>query len=225
MSKTRQFSALVLILTAALVLAACTRSAGTDVVPTATGEGIGGGGEGADLGATETAVAVMQEILFAGQTQTAQAILSGTGGGDGLATATPTSAIIIATDTPAAPPPATATPIPTGPTQYTVKAGDWLYKIARDHNITPQELIAANPQLNPNAILQPGTVLTIPAAGVPIGGGDSGTGGGASTYVVKPGDNLFRIGLNNGTTYLTLAQLNNIAPPYTVFPGQVIKLP
>jgi len=225
MSKTRQFSALVLILMAAFVLAACIRSVGTDTLPTATTEGIGGGGEGADLAATETAVAVMQEILFAGQTQTAQAILSGTGGGDGLATATPTPAVIIATDTPAAPLPATATPVPTGPTQYTVQAGDWLYKIARDHNITPQELIAANPQINPNAVLQPGTVLNIPSAGVPIGGGDSGTGGGANTYVVKPGDNLFRIGLNSGTTYLKLAELNNIAPPYTVFPGQVIKLP
>jgi LysM repeat protein len=222
MSKTRQFSFIALSLVAVMLLAACTRPAGTETLPTPSQEGIGGGGEGVDLGATETAVAVMQEILFAGQTQTAQAVLAGSGGGEGLPSATPTSPIIIATDTPAAPPPATATPVPVNPSQYTVKPGDWLYKIARDHNVTPQALMAANPQINPNAVLQPGTVLNIPGA--------PGTGGGAGapagkTYIVQPGDNLFRIGLANGTTYLILAQLNNIPAPYTVYPGQVINLP
>jgi LysM repeat protein len=42
---------------------------------------------------------------------------------------------------------------------------------------------------------------------------------------VKPGENLFRIALNSGTNYQTLAQLNNIPAPYTVFPGQVLKMP
>jgi len=46
-----------------------------------------------------------------------------------------------------------------------------------------------------------------------------------SEYVVKPGDNLFRIGLNNNVAYQTLAQLNSIPAPYTVYPGQVIALP
>jgi LysM repeat protein len=222
MLKTRHFPRIVLtLLCAALVFAACTRPAITSVAATTPAEGTGGGGEGVDIGATETAVANMQQILFTGQTQTAQAVIDGVGGGDLLATATPTSPILLATATPTAiiqlqP---TATTIPTGPRQYTVRPGDWLYKIARENGVAPRDLIAANPQINPNAILIPGTVLTIPAPGT--GGGTSG----GKTYVVRSGDNLFRIGLNNGTTYQVLAQMNSIPAPYIVFPGQVLQLP
>ena len=219
MLTTRHFSiVLTTLLCAAILLAACTRSAATDVAPTATGEGIGGGG---DVDLTATVDAAMNSILFQGQTQTAQAVLSGTGGGPSIDATSPP--IIPPTNTPIPLPQPTVTPVPVSPTQYTVKPGDWLYKIARDHGITPQALIAANPSINPNAILRPGTVLTLPAPAVPPSGGGGDSGG--KTYVVKPGDNLFRIGLNNGTTYQKLAELNAIPAPYTVFPGQVIKLP
>ena len=221
MFKNRQLSVAVLVvLSAALVLAACTRSAETAVVPTA--EGIGGGGEGIDQAATDAFVMNMKATLIAGNTQTAVALLGVGGGGEGQpgASSTPTPPLIILpTVTPA---PVAATPAPTNPSQYTVKSGDWLYKIARDFGVTPQALIAANPQINPNAILQPGAVLNIPGTALSgTGGGDSG----GKTHAVKLGDNLFRIALNNGTTYQKLAELNAIAPPYTVFVGQVIKLP
>lgn len=224
MFKNRQLSvAVLMVLGAALVLAACTRSAETAVVPTAA-EGIGGGGEGVDQAATDAFVMNMNATLIAGNTQTAVAILGVGGGGEGqpggIASSTPTPPLIILST--ATPVPVATTPVPANPSQYTVKAGDWLYKIARDFGVTPQALIAANPQINPNAILQPGTVLNIPGAVLSgTGGGDSG----GKTYTVKLGDNLFRIGLNNGTTYQKLAELNAIAPPYTVFVGQVIKLP
>lgn len=221
MLKNRHFPRIVLtLLCAALVVVACTRPAITSVVPTTPAEGIGGGGEGIDAGATETAIANMEQILFTGQTQTSQALTSGVGGGDLLASATPTVSFVLATATPTTlvqlqP---TTTPVPSGPRQYTVKAGDWLYKIARENGVAPRDLIAANPQINPNAILIPGTVLTIPAPG-------TGGGAGGKSYVVRSGDNLFRIGLNNGTTYQVLASLNGIPAPYIVFPGQVLKLP
>ncbi len=221
MVKNRHFPRIVLtLLCAALLFAACTRPAPTSVIPTTPAEGTGGGGEGVDIGATETAVAAMQQILFTGQTQTAQAVLSGVGGGDQLATATPTSPLVLATATAttAISQLPTVSLVPTGPRPYTVKAGDWLYKIARENGVEPRDLIAANPQINPNAVLLPGTVLTIPAPGT--GGGE-----GAKTYAVKLGDNLFRIGLNHGTTYQVLASLNGIPAPYIVFPGQIIKLP
>lgn len=221
MLKNRYFlTTLCVLIFAGLALAACTRSATTDVAPTTPPEGVGGGGEGptGDASANQTAIAnsaTMQAILSAGQTQTAQAAL---GGGDkGQPTNTPTApAVVLPTNTPVPQP--SATTAPAGPKQYTVKSGDWLYKIAREHGITPQELLAANPTINPDAVLKPGTVLTVPAPGT--GGGDGG-----KTYVVKPGDNLFRIALNNGTTYQKLAELNNIPAPYTVYPGQVLKLP
>lgn len=227
MLKNRQLTFVTIIaLGTALVLAACTRSAATETLPTATTEGIGGGGEGGDQAATDAFVTNMNATLIAGNTQTAEAIL-GVGGGAGQpvagSTVTPTAPVInlpTATSGPQAA--ASATPVQARPTSYTVKPGDWLYKIARDLGVSPHDLIAANPQINPNAILQPGTVLNVPGA-TPSGTGGGDTG--AKTYTVKLGDNLFRIGLNHGTTYQILAPLNNIAPPYTVYPGQVIKLP
>lgn len=57
----------------------------------------------------------------------------------------------------------TATPSPppsTGQT-YTVQAGDTMYLIARRFGVDLEDLIAANPQVNPSN-LRPGTVLQIP---------------------------------------------------------------
>ncbi|MSP99116.1 MAG: LysM peptidoglycan-binding domain-containing protein [Methylotenera sp.] len=44
------------------------------------------------------------------------------------------------------------------------------------------------------------------------------------TYTVKKGDNLFSIGLEHGYYYKDIAQNNNIAPPYNIQVGQVLKL-
>jgi LysM repeat protein len=214
--------AISLLLCAALVLAACTRSATTPTVPD-TQDGVGGGPSD-DAAATQaveaTNNAALTDLLSQGQTQTAAAATAG------IPPVVATTAVPAggASNTPTAVVPAATTPAPaaTGPKQYTVKAGDWLYKIARENGVSPQALIAANPAINPNAVLVPGTVLTIPGSSTPVPGS---TTTGQKTYVVKGGDNLFRIALNNGTTYQTLAQLNNIPAPYTVFPGQVLKLP
>ncbi len=217
-------SYLAALLAAALLLAACTRSATSGTLPTVAPEGIGGGGEGAITDPTQAAdatnSAVMQQLLVAGQTQTAQA-LSGEPGGIAVSTAVVSTPAALATAIPLP----TSAPLPTaatGPIPYTVKSGDWLYQIAREHNVDPSALIAANPQINPNAVLEPGTVITIPGSSSPV---PAAATTGEKTYVVKAGDNLFRIGLNNATTYLVLAQLNNIPAPYIVYPGQVLKLP
>jgi LysM repeat protein len=47
----------------------------------------------------------------------------------------------------------------------------------------------------------------------------------AGSYVVQPGDNLFRIGLRFGFTVNELAAYNNIANPNLIYPGQVILFP
>ncbi len=209
------------LLCVAVVLAACTRAATTPTVPE-TADGVGGG-PGEDTAATQAVEAAnstsMAAFLVQGQTQTSAAATAGippavatTPVPAGGATNTPTAVVVAPTPAPAA----------TGPKQYTVKAGDWLYKIARENGVSPEALIAANPKINPDAVLIPGTVLTIPGSSAPVPGS---TTTGQKTYVVKGGDNLFRIALNNGTTYQALAQLNSIPAPYTVFPGQVLKLP
>jgi lipoprotein NlpD len=43
------------------------------------------------------------------------------------------------------------------------------------------------------------------------------------TYIVKKGDNLFRIGLEYGYDYKEIAQANNIEPPYNINIGQTLR--
>lgn len=57
------------------------------------------------------------------------------------------------------------------------------------------------------------TFITIPAAFAD------------STYVVKPGENLFRIALNHGLTTQQLAAANNIVDVRYVYAGQVLTIP
>src|SRR5699024_8443834 len=45
-----------------------------------------------------------------------------------------------------------------------------------------------------------------------------------ATTIVQRGDNLYRIATNNGISTLDLAAWNNIRPPYTIYPGQRLKL-
>ncbi len=209
--------AILALMCAAALLASCTRPATSETLPTAEPiDGTGGGGDGIVDGPAATQTAFMEIMPNLGQTQTAQAII-----GPGIqATSTPTAVILPPTNT-LPPPPPTATPTPTGPRQYTVKPGDWLYKIAREQGVSYQAILAANAGINPH-FLVPGQVINIPGSEPGTGGGDTG---GAKTYTVKPGDNLFRIGLNNKTDYKTLAALNNIPAPYIIYPGQVLKLP
>ncbi|XRD86245.1 peptidoglycan DD-metalloendopeptidase family protein [Dyella acidisoli] len=45
------------------------------------------------------------------------------------------------------------------------------------------------------------------------------------TYTVTKGDTLYSIAFRNGTDFREVARLNGIAQPYTIWPGQVLKLP
>ena len=51
------------------------------------------------------------------------------------------------------------------------------------------------------------------------------SGAHVKTYTVKAGDNLSKIARLYGTSYITIARLNKINPPYIIRPGQVLKLP
>lgn len=44
-------------------------------------------------------------------------------------------------------------------------------------------------------------------------------------YTVEPGNTLWGIAQYFGTNVNDLARINNIAPPYTIFPGQNIRIP
>ena len=43
-------------------------------------------------------------------------------------------------------------------------------------------------------------------------------------YTVKPGDSLYSISFSTGSDWRDLAALNGIAPPYTIYPGQTLRI-
>jgi len=91
---------------------------------------------------------------------------------------------------------------PTGnQTTYTVKSGDSLWSIARDFNISVDELKRAN-NLNSN-LLQIGQVLIIPTA-------QNGDFNNQTIYTVQNGDSLWLIASRYNTTVDKLKQANNL---------------
>lgn len=102
-------------------------------------------------------------------------------------TAVPTEITPSATPT-ITPTVATPTPVPTtpaGPTSHQVARGEWIYAIARQYGIDPEDLISANPSVqgNPDLVL-PNQQLSLPGAapppsptGTPVAGPTAGPGG------------------------------------------------
>jgi GH25 family lysozyme M1 (1,4-beta-N-acetylmuramidase)/LysM repeat protein len=123
---------------------------------------------------------------------------------------------------------------PPSPTTYKVKQGDSLQSIADQFGLSLAELVGANTRL-----IQPNMTLSIPLPTIEdtrtSGSGtttsvSASTGTGSTdlpqrTYTVKSGDTLSGIALKYSTTYGAIAQLNGIAPPYLIVPGQVLKIP
>ncbi|MDA0699019.1 MAG: LysM peptidoglycan-binding domain-containing protein, partial [Chloroflexi bacterium] len=174
-----------------------------------------------------TQTALVDQVV---QTMTAQAAGAAAGPTATVApaaTAIPQSgaapAATVAPDATAVPQ-ATAAPAatavrPATAVQYTVQAGDWVYKIARAYGISVEELLAGNPGMDKDSLV-PGQVITIPAAGQVVIAPTNTT-----VYTVQAGDTLFAIALRNNTTTAALATLNNITNPDTLAPGDVLRIP
>lgn len=119
------------------------------------------------------------------------------------------------------PPPPTVTPVPppTGQT-YVVQWGDTLFGIARRFGVNITLLAQAN-NIAPNSWVYAGQVLVIPGTNVP----PTQPPPNYRTYVVQRGDYLVSIAAQYGLHWRQLAQLNNILPPYVIYPGQTLLIP
>jgi LysM repeat protein len=137
-----------------------------------------------------------------------------------VATAVPTS-VPAATPVPTSVPPTTVPAAPTGEaTTHIVQPGENMFRIALRYGVTVEAIAQANGIANTHMVYV-GQRLTIPATGYePAEPSPGGT-----TYVVQPGDNLFRIALRYNIGYLELAQYNGIANPANIYVGQVIRIP
>jgi spore germination protein len=105
------------------------------------------------------------------------------------------------------------TPSP-APRQYTVQSGDTLWRIAQRFGVTVEQIVQLNNISDPNRIF-PGQVLLIPSVTAPE----------TRQYTVQPGDTLWRIAQQFGTTVEAIVALNNITDPNRIFPGQVLMIP
>jgi LysM repeat protein len=211
-----------IVMALALVLAACTRSASTaEVVPTAAPQGVGS--------PAPNATGTGDDLMNAFATQLAQTATAQAAGGipEVPAQATATQLAPQPTVAPtAAPPTAAPTVAPLAcANPYTVKAGDWFLKIARECRLDPAAFTAANPGINRDRLF-PGQRLNLPGPVTAVTPAPGATPAACTgTYTVKRGDNLFRIAFNCGFTTEQLARLNNIAFPYRIYPGDVIRYP
>jgi len=127
-------------------------------------------------------------------------------------------------------PTATATPVGTpAPTRvptvpppggvgfpYVVQWGDTVYSIARRFGVPPDAIIRANNLVNPN-LIRAGQVLIIPTLPAPPPG--------PVTYVVQPGDNLYRISLKFQVPIEAIIAVNRIINPWYIRAGQVLIIP
>lgn len=112
----------------------------------------------------------------------------------------------------------------TGNSVYVVQPGDTLFRIAARYNTTITTIAQLNGITNVN-LIRIGQRLVISSA----------TSGGAPqptpvpqsprSYVVAPGDTLFRIALRFGVPLRQIVQLNGIYDPNRIFVGQVLSIP
>lgn len=89
----------------------------------------------------------------------------------------------------------------------TVKKGDTLYSIGREHRVSVQELIEANGILNPEQ-LRSGTEIIIP-----------------HTYTIERGDTLYGISRKYGLSIDELSDYNDLDKDKPIRVGEVITIP
>ncbi|NWF67551.1 MAG: LysM peptidoglycan-binding domain-containing protein [Chloroflexi bacterium] len=132
----------------------------------------------------------------------------------------------------------TPTALAEGPTgdgcTYSVQPGNTLFSIARNNNITLEQLRQANPEIQGD-LIQIGQVLNIPGCGQGLD--DSGNplqaptptaatnASGQTIHVVQAGQTLVSIARQYGVTVQAIVSANNIANPNVISAGQELIIP
>lgn len=104
---------------------------------------------------------------------------------------------------------------PSGPV-YVVQSGDTFYSIAVKFGVTVDDIVKANPSINPNA-LSVGAEVVIP--------GMQGVSGKLLTETIPLGETLRTLSIHNQITSLQVAQLNRITSPAEVYAGASLIIP
>jgi LysM repeat protein len=199
------FTVLIII---ALTITGCTRSASTPP-PSETEE--------VTPKEVDDTQATMDAVRSAILTQTAQA---------GEATATEAPAATETPETSGTPVAVTPETTPTSGeiTEYIVQPGDWIFKIARQFGVEPEEIIELNDLTSPSQI-QPGMVLKIPAPSGAVKTTEATGEAGGVIHIVQPGEWIWQIARKYGVDPQSIIDANNLTNPSMIYPGQELVIP
>lgn len=110
---------------------------------------------------------------------------------------------------------------------YTVQSGDSLWTISKRTGVPVSKIAADNHVSNPDRIYA-GQQLTVQGSGpgpTPLpGSGQSGAAAGATTYVVRRGDSLWKIAHQSAVSIDQIVSLNNISASAVLRVGQRLVL-
>ncbi len=118
---------------------------------------------------------------------------------------------------------------------HVVSPGENLYRISLRYGVSVQAVMRANGLTN-SSFVRTGQRLLIPTGSrtgssaaplVPAPASPQGpqVQDGATTHVVAPGENLYRIGLRYGQSVQAMAWANGLKSPYIVYTGQHLVIP
>ncbi|QGG47140.1 muramidase family protein [Heliorestis convoluta] len=102
---------------------------------------------------------------------------------------------------------------------YTIRPGDRLYRLADFFGISLDDLLEANPAIDPQN-LRPGQVICIPLATPPVV-----CPPGTRSYTVRPGDSFYRIARQFNTTVDAIMEANPTIDPFALLIGQKLCIP
>lgn len=113
-------------------------------------------------------------------------------------------------------------------TEHKVKAGEYIYSLARSYKVSPQDIIAAN-NLKAPYQTAPGQVLRIPQSKEVVATTPAETKPAVSQepvyHVVQKNETLYRIGLKYSVSPLDIMAANNIEKPEALVSGSKLRIP
>lgn len=110
------------------------------------------------------------------------------------------------------------------PKEHIVQPGENLFRIGLQYGLSWVTLAQSNGITNPNNITV-GQTIIIPCDETTPPIEPTPPPEEVTTYTVQPGDNLFRIGLKFGVSWVEIAEANGIVNPNEIYTGQVLKIP
>ncbi len=102
---------------------------------------------------------------------------------------------------------------------YSIKPGDTLYSIARFYNVSLDDLLEANPGIDPNR-LQVGQTICIPLATPPVTCPQN-----SFVYLIQAGDTFYRLARRYNISVDSLIRANPNIDPDALLIGQNICIP